>query len=166
MATNPSWYRPLIFPVANSFGLDPYLVEALIWQESRSQADAFRYEPKFWTRYLSKLPEYQSLNPRRVSSSYGLMQLMYVVAKEIGYQDEPEGLFVPRTNLHWGCLKLSQLVQWARQYPVPAEDQTMAALAAYNGGKGGNTPGTPLRPDNRQYALRVLGSRAMLLETP
>lgn len=162
---SPSWYRPLIFQIANSFGLDPYLVEALIWQESRSQADAFRYEPKFWVRYLAKLPEYKGTNQRRVASSYGLMQIMYVTAKEIGYGDEPEGLFVPRINLHWGCEKLRELFQWAEKYgTVLPDERRVAVLAAWNGGKGGNTPGTPLRPDNRQYAMRVIATRELLLE--
>lgn len=160
-----SWYRPLIFQIANSFQLDPFLVEGVVWQESRGQADAFRYEPKFWLRYLAKLPEYKGENERRVASSYGLMQIMYVTAKEIGFDGEPEGLFVPRVNLHWGCEKLSQLFTWARSYStVPGDEQRIAALAAYNGGRGGNTPGTDLRPDNRQYAMRVLATRAVLLD--
>lgn len=152
-------YRSIIGPTALKMRLDPYLVEAVVWVESRAQADAFRHEPKFWFRYLSKLPEYQGTNPRRVSSSYGLMQIMYPVAKEIGFVGEPEELFLPSTNLLWGCRKLRRLTDWAAEYKdVTPDDRLRATLASYNGGRGGNVPGTELRPDNAQYAERVLAS--------
>lgn len=165
MALIISPYREQIFHAANAAGLDPWLVEAIVWQESRSHADAFRYEPKFWLRYMAKSPQYKQLSPpRRYSSSYGLMQIMWVVAKELGYLAEPEGLFIPSTNLVWGCRKLKQLTAWGNGYPgVPLEDRKLAVLASYNGGTGGNTPGTPLRPDNYQYAQRVLATQAELL---
>jgi soluble lytic murein transglycosylase-like protein len=150
------YWRPTLTPIANAYKLDAALVEALIWVESRGQADAFRHEPQFWLRYLAKLPEYRGMNPRRVSSSYGLMQVMYPVARELGFSEEPEALFLPRTNLHAGCQKLRQLLDWAATYTtVPEADRLTAVLAAYNGGKGGNVPGTALRPANLQYASRV-----------
>lgn len=150
-----SWGEVLT-PIVNAHRLDPWLVMGIIWVESRGQADAFHYEPQFWLRYLAKLPEYRGANPRRVSSSYGLMQIMYPVAKELGYQDEPEGLFLPRTNLHYGCRKLRELIDWAHSYlAVPRAECQRAAIASYNGGRGGNTPGGPLRPASAAYAARV-----------
>jgi soluble lytic murein transglycosylase-like protein len=152
-------YRSLIGPLAIRAGLDPYLVEGVVWTESRGNADAFRHEPKFWFRYLSKLPEYKDANPRRVASSYGLMQIMYTTALTIGFVGEPEELFLPTTNIGLGCKQLRKLTDWANQYvDVPADDRLRAMLAAYNGGRGGNTPGTGLRPDNAQYAERVLAA--------
>lgn len=149
------WLETLT-PIANAYTLDLWLVQGLIWVESRGRADAFRYESQFWLRYLATRPEYKGLNPRRVSSSYGLMQVMYPVARELGYTDEPEGLFLPRVNLHYGCQKLRGLIDWANTFlSVPPADCLLAAIAAYNGGKGGNVPGTPLRPVNAAYAARV-----------
>jgi len=73
---------------------------------------------------------------------------MYVVAVELGFTGDPELLFVPRIGLDWGCRKLATLLQWA-------EGDVVRALAAYNGGKGGNTT-PPLR--NLAYAERVLAA--------
>lgn len=164
MQFETEWYRERITKVANAYALDPYLVEAVIMVESRGRADAFRYEPLFWERYkLAEKPEYQGMNPRRVSSSYGLMQIMYPVAREMGFADEPEALFGVTTNLHWGCRKLRRLQTWAAGFGEASPiDQLTAALASYNGGTGGNKPGTQLRPVNYQYAQRVLATHTSL----
>lgn len=153
-------YRAVITTVANAFGLEPRLVEAIVWIESRGQADAFRFEPKFWERYkLAQRPEYADMIPRRASSSYGLMQVMYPTAREQGFDGEPEMLFVPRENLHWGCRILHLRRQWVDGFAaVPVAERQLAMLASYNGGPGGNKPGQPLRPDNKAYALRVLAA--------
>jgi len=152
-----------ITTIANAYKVDVGLVMGHVWVESRGQADAFRHEPNFWLRYLARVPEWKGANPRRVSSSYGLMQILYVTAKEMGYAGEPEGLFLPRENLHWGVKRIRQNLDWADGWPlVPAKDRLMAAIAAYNGGRGGNTPGTPLR--NQQYALKVVAAMNHLKE--
>lgn len=138
-------YTRLIAVCATPKGLDPQIVEALVLVESSGHADAFRFEPGFYARYLKGKPEWADAIPRRVSSSYGLMQILYPVAKELGFTLEPEMLFLPATNLTWGCLHLSHLLTWA------GGDYTRA-LCAYNGGKGGNvTP--PFR--NQGYADKV-----------
>jgi len=154
------WMEP-ITKVANAYQLDPYLVAAVVWCESRGRADAFRHEPRFWLRYMANHPKYRGkgLNPHRVSSSYGLMQIMWVVAEELGFKGEPEELFVPRTNLHFGCQKLVELRGWVEKFQdLPPARRQLAMLAAYNGGTGGNDPREPLRPVNEQYAERVLAS--------
>lgn len=138
-------YRNLIEVSAGRQELDPDLVEAIILTESSGHADAFRYEPDFWRRYMKDKPQWQGAIPRRVSSSYGLMQIMYPVAWELGFRGEPEELFIPSLNLSYGCLKLRLLVDWAR-------DDVDRALAAYNGGKGGNGR-YPLR--NAAYVEKV-----------
>lgn len=158
-------WRPLLTPIANAYHLDPLLVQGIVWVESRGRSDAFRHEPQFWLRYLAKLPDYKGQMPRRVASSYGLMQIMYPRAKEGGFQDEPEMLFLPRANLHVGCKILRGLLDWADQYQsVSPADRLTAAVAAYNGGKGGNTPGTALRPANLQYTVRVQAAINQLRE--
>jgi soluble lytic murein transglycosylase-like protein len=152
-------YRSMITPVANAFSLDPNLVEAIVLVESSGRADAFRFEPKYWDRYLAKLPEYKDAIPRRVSSSYGLMQIMFRTAWECGFRGEPEMLFVPRENLHWGCRYLHTQRQWADSFTAASPQQRrLAWLASYNGGRGGNEPGSALRPVNKAYALRVLST--------
>jgi soluble lytic murein transglycosylase-like protein len=139
-------YRPEIELVSVRFHLDPDLVEAIVMTESSGKTHAYRFEPGFWTRYLKDKPIWDGANPERVSSSYGLMQIMYPVAVEHGFkEDAPEYLFVPTIGLYWGCTHLRSLLDWSKQNV----DQ---ALAAYNGGKGGNA-NAPYR--NQWYVDRV-----------
>lgn len=156
------FYRELIQKIAPAYGLAPVLVAGLVWQESEFRSDAFRFEPDFWNRYLKGNPLYMHLNPRRVSSSYGLMQVMYcrLLEDKIKENDAaaPETLFDPTINLHMGCAFLKELHDWAEARVVPATvvtTPTFIALAAYNGGRGGNDPAKnwPLR--NGKYATEV-----------
>ena len=161
-------YFPEIAKAAADYRLDPVLVEAIVVQESAGNADAFRWERDFWNRLLKPKPEWASKNPRRVSSSYGLMQIMFPVAVERGYDPAhpPEMLFVPEVGLRWGCKHLAYLKDWAdRGWPqIDPQDRLTAVLASYNGGRGGNTPGTPLRPQSRSYALSVLNYYQILAQ--
>lgn len=145
--------------------LDPILVEAVVVQESTGNADAFRFERDFWNRYLKLLPQYKDANPRRVSSSYGLMQIMYQTAVEAGYPAElpPEALFVPEVGLKWGTKQLRLLLDWANTgYPsVDPQKRLRASLASYNGGRGGNKP-TETKLRNDYYATSVLKYRSAL----
>lgn len=159
-------YGAEITAAAAKWGLDPLLVEAIVVQESGGNTDAFRFEPNFWNRYLKGNPKYRSLNPRRVSSSYGLMQVMYcrVLEDKIADNDtwQPELLFIPENGLDIGCHLLADLLQWAKEQTQDLQLAVMAALAAYNGGKGGNRPekDSPLR--NGKYARDVLAKLAIL----
>ena len=162
------FYKPLIDAAAHTHGLDPVLVAALVWHESAFNTDAFRHEPAFWNRYLKHNPTYRHLNPRRVSSSYGLMQVMYcrLLEDRIPANDQwaPELLFVPENGLDIGCAFFAELLAWAtalEPYPHRTTPE-FVALAAYNGGRGGNNPhkNWPLR--TAFYATAVLGKRAVL----
>ncbi len=141
-----STYRREIAEAAAAHGLDPRVVEAVVAVESSGRTHAYRFEPKFFDRYLAGKPEWKGTVPERVSASYGLMQIMYVVAKELGFSGEPELLFVPRVGLDWGCRYLATLMAWA-------EGDLVQTLAAYNGGRGGNSK-PPYR--NQAYADKAL----------
>lgn len=144
-----TWYDAEIAVSADRYDLPPDLVTAVVAIESAGRTDAFRVEPAFWDRYLAGKPEWDGANPRRVSASYGLMQVMFPVAVEFGFPrtDPPEYLFVPTIGLDYGCKVLRERMDWAR-------GDVRAALASYNGGKGGNRPGGVLR--NAGYADKVL----------
>lgn len=146
----PSPYRMEIAAAAANHQLAPALVEAITIVESSGKPYAYRYEPAFYARYMAHDPRWAHANPERVAASYGLMQIMFPVAQEVGFDHpEPEYLFVPAIGLEFGCRKFAALLRWA-------EGDIAQALAAYNGGQGGNvTP--PFR--NQKYADRVL--RAM-----
>lgn len=145
---------------AEATQLDPLLVEAVVVKESSGNTDAFRFEPDFWNRYLKPKALYAGLNPRRVSSSYGLMQIMYPVAVERGYGQStpPEAMFVPEIGLKWGCEHLKYLFRWANGTEFAGstpQDRLLAVLASYNGGRGGNKP-TDHPKRNEVYARGVL----------
>lgn len=139
-------YRAEVEAIAGPLHLDPDVVEAIVLTESSGKTHAYRHEPFFWQRYLQGKPKWDGAVPARVSSSYGLMQVMYPVACELGYSDQPECLFVPVIGLTWGCKKFRSLLDWAKQ-------DVEQALAAYNGGKGDNAT-RPFR--NQDYVTKVL----------
>jgi soluble lytic murein transglycosylase-like protein len=146
-------YRRLIEQVAADLELDGDLVEAVVIAESNGHADAFRFEPAFYERYLKGKPEYAGQIPRRVASSYGLMQVMYTTAQQYGFSGHPEILFVPDTGLRYGCLHLRAMLQWA-------DGDLHKAVAAYNGGQANWTSDKPQR-----YATRVLKLLASIQQT-
>ena len=159
------FYKDTIRLAATTVGLDPLLVAAVCWQESGFNADAFRHEPDFWNRYLKANVKYRHLNPRRVSSSYGLMQVMYCRVLEDTMTDNdalpPEHLFVPEFGLRTGCQLLAELLRWAATKTSDGDLIVRAALASYNGGRGGNSPTEPILR-NGKYAREVLAKLAIL----
>ncbi len=107
---NPFDYREEILYYANRYDLDPYLVAAVIYVESK-------------------------FNPEAVSpkGARGLMQLMPDTAgwaaSQIGIDDyDDDMLFEPNYNIHFGTWYLATLL---RQF----DDNMAVALAAYNGGR-------------------------------
>jgi soluble lytic murein transglycosylase-like protein len=138
-------YRALIEQIAGGHGIDPDLVEAVVIQESQACTDAFRYEPGFYERYLKGKPEYAGQNKRRISSSYGLCQVMFPTAQQYGFNDQPEVLFIPDTGLHYGCLHLRAMLR-------AFDGDTRKALEGYNGGRG-NVDG---KGPDAAYAVKVL----------
>ncbi len=142
-------YRAEVELVSAKVGLDPLLVEAVVWQESAGDAHARRPEPKFWQRYLESREEWNGYHWLRISSSLGLMQIMPTTAVETrivrrGDVDFPESLFRPLVNLEVGCTLLKGLLTWAG-------GDLRKALAAYNGGKGAYVAAQP-----QAYAVQVL----------
>lgn len=149
-------YTHEIAAAAAAHGLSADLLTAQILVESSGHADAFRFEPGILAQIQSGAlnPKRLPVNPapRRIASSYGLLQILFVTACDYGFPGEPESLFIPSVGLDYGCAHLAHLLAWA------GGDYTRA-FAAYNGGQGGNvTP--PFR--NQAYADRVFGqARAM-----
>jgi soluble lytic murein transglycosylase-like protein len=152
------WFESEVAVAARLAGLPAPLVRAVVLTESAGRPSAYRYEPDLWRRYLADKPAWRDQNPDRVSASYGLMQILYVVAHELGFRGEPELLFVPAVGLEWGCTKLAECVAWADRAAPEVDEETRlkSALASYNGGRRGNAPdATPDR--NAAYADKVLG---------
>lgn len=140
-------YRAEIEVAASRYGLDPDVVEAIVRVESSGLTHAFRHEPLFYEHYLKDDPEYDGALPIRVSSSYGLMQVMYPVAKERGFTNSPEYLFVPNIGLDYGCKQLAYLLGRTK-------GDLERAIVAYNGGIG-NARTKPFKPEHAIYLAKV-----------
>lgn len=84
------------------------------------------------------------------------MQCLGASMYDLGFQGEPEELFVPEINLKWGSYYLSQCFEWAQTFRAPEADTLRAALCAYNGGRNSQTSPLNKRPKNIAYAVRIL----------
>lgn len=107
----PLKYKESIIKYSTQYNLDPHLVMAVIWVESK-------YEPKATSR----------------KDARGLMQIIpptgQWIAKEIGLETYSDDLlYEPDINIRMGCWYLSYLLK-------VFEEDIELALAAYNGGMG------------------------------
>jgi soluble lytic murein transglycosylase len=116
--SKPGWWERLWYPLryeqivrghAHNYGLDPALVAAVIYQESKFRANA-----------------------KSKSGAIGLMQLLPETAKGIavhtgGSRFRVEDLYDPELNVRYGSWYLRHLIQ---KY---GDEET--ALAAYNAGQ-------------------------------
>lgn len=112
---------------AEAHGLDPKIVLSLCQTESSWRQYASRYEPGFYARYMKDRPV--SDTERHLgSTSFGLMQIMGVVAREYGFRG-PDlcELTDPVVNLEFGCRKLADCM-------TDAKGDVRVALLKYNGG--------------------------------
>jgi hypothetical protein len=119
------------------------LVCGLVDRESSWNTYAIRSERGFWARYGKS---YRDHFPKEVwlrypeifSASYGLMQVMYPVALELGAKLRfPTELCDPELGIEWGCRILRKKLDVAK-------GNIMKALQFYNGG------------GNKNYASEVL----------
>ena len=139
--SEPDWYLRARYPLryehivlghAENYRLDPALVAAVIYQESKFRPDA-----------------------RSSSGAIGLMQLLPDTAKGIaartgGSAFRVEDLDDPEINVRYGSWYLRHLLD-----KYGSEEQ---ALAAYNGGQGNEDRGIRY-PETRQYVQKVLELR-------
>jgi soluble lytic murein transglycosylase len=141
VSAEPEWYLRLRYPLryehiirghAANYDLDPALVAAVIYQESKFDPDA-----------------------RSDSGALGLMQLLPETAKGIaartgGSQFRVADLRNPEINVRYGSWYLRHLLD-----KYGSEEQ---ALAAYNGGQGNVDRGVVFR-ETEHYVDRVLELR-------
>jgi soluble lytic murein transglycosylase len=116
--TSPPWYERLRYPLryesivrshARNYDLDPALLAAVIYQESKFRPDA-----------------------RSNSGAIGLMQLRPETAKGIairtgGSRFQTSDLYVPEINVRYGS--------WYLRHLLDKYDDEETALAAYNAGQ-------------------------------
>lgn len=132
-------WRPTV-DAANTTGGDPWLILAVVAQESAGDPCAVRVEPDFWARYkdgiiadLAKAGMARWARfPDVVSASYGLMQVMVPVALERGITLAfPTSLCDPETGIRAG---IAQLDYCFSKVPAGTTTPIVEALQRYNGG--------------------------------
>jgi len=118
---------------AARYGLRGELVCAVIEQESQWNEFAVRMEKGFLSKYIFPMKEFQEgkLTPTEAytrAMSWGLMQVMGQVARELGFTGHfLSELCAPMNSIEYGCMKL------AAGMKRHDGDETKALLA-YNGG--------------------------------
>lgn len=141
--------------IAKPYGLDPRLVIAIAKVESSLEPSVVRFEPA-WAYHWRVTEFAKSLNISRNTEktlqamSWGLMQVMGTVARELGYKDMLTKLIKPRTNIRLGCL---QLVKLFDRY-----DDKIKVIAAYNAGSA--RKGSDGKFVNQEYVDKVLRNLA------
>lgn len=141
---------------AKALGLDPDLVSAICSQESNYTPAAARYEKNwgyfFEVERFSKIlgitydTEYQLQK-----FSFGIMQVMGSVARELGFQGYLTELITPENGILYGCKKLKAL---SKRYSNVSD-----VIAAYNGGNASKVNGNY---PNRRYVEDVQKRIAIL----
>lgn len=138
VAIEPTWYLRMRYPLkyeqivrghAQNYGLEPELLAAVIYTESKFDADA-----------------------ESESGAIGLMQLLPETAAGIatrtgGSKFRTEDLYDPELNVRYGSWYLRHLLQ---KY----DGDLAKALAAYNGGQGNVDRGIQY-PETTAYVERV-----------
>ena len=74
----------------------------------------------------------------RASASYGLMQLMYPIATQLGFKGEPEELYEPTVNIMLGAKLLNSLLKSFNPIKYAFLTPMSFSLARYNGGSWKN----------------------------
>lgn len=141
-----------VFEKADFYNLDPRLVQAIIQVESSFKPNAYRYEPEFYKRYLKNNPTWSThrlINePKRISASYGLMQIMFTTAVEFGFDRnrDPEDLYDIELNIDLGCRILRNKIN---KYGF------LLGILSYNSGSPTKRYGTPRQQHNLVYLHKV-----------
>ncbi len=121
--TEPAWFLRMRYPLqyqsivdahADNYGLEPSLLAAVIYTESK-------FDP----------------NAKSSAGAIGLMQLLPATAQGIadhtgGGHYRPADLYNPEINIRYGAYYLARLAHKYRDHP----DALDLALAAYNAGQG------------------------------
>lgn len=122
---------PLLKKYCRSFGLDSFLVEAIIEIESGWNAWAVRYEET--SPYLVVPTKFANLNKISIASericqkmSWGLMQILGSTARFCGYSGPLTALCDPDRGMNWGCKYLQKIYQ--------EHALTNDIIASYNAG--------------------------------
>lgn len=142
----------LIEDVAKLHGLDPKLIEAIVFTESNGDNWATRYE-SHW-RYFHKTVEHArrlritEMTERKLQMfSWGCMQVMGSVARELGFLGHLQEMSSnPKLALEMGCKHFKNFLKKYHNAPD--------AIASYNAG-------SPRKIDNGMYRNQAYVSKVL-----
>jgi len=131
--------QQLTVTIADAFSIDPALVCAVCHHESNWDPWAVRYEPAFYSRYISSMKLLTESEKQMRACSFGLMQVLGQVARELGFS----GMYLtelcdPPKGIYTGCQKLARCLK-------DKNGNCTDALLAYNGGTNLAYPGLVLQ---------------------
>ncbi len=164
-------FWPTILPAAAAHQLDPYLLGALVLQESKANPYALRVERGFWTRYgaaiwrrarstITAADDHWLIYPDVAAASYGLCQILYPVALEYGLSpDYPTELCDPTLNVDLGALILAKHIRHHG-------GDLRRGLLRYNGGGDPDYPDAVLRWHRHLLASPTFGAPGTLATQP
>jgi soluble lytic murein transglycosylase-like protein len=121
----------LIVEISKRYQIDPCLTAAIIWTESKNDTWAMRYEHAY--KYTLEIENFAKMNgitgiteEKNQKTSWGLMQVMGGVARELGMTDQLNKLCKANVGINFGCKKLRELFN---KYSILND-----VVAAYNAG--------------------------------
>lgn len=143
-----------ILATGAAFNVDWRLVYGIAYAESSFRPLACRYESSWPDRWLVKPIVHAKTLGQTVETeiihqkcSWGMMQVMGAVARELGFNGYLTQLCEPAMGIHWGTKKLQQVLV---KYPESITD----AISAYNAGHPRRQPDGKYL--NEGYIRRVM----------
>jgi len=154
-------FVPLAKIVGDSYNVDPVLLLAVMWKESKGVSGAIRYEPAYGNvqemyKYSQEVQKIEGITYTQVTEeqfqkhSWGLMQVMGGTARWLGFRGLPADLYSPAGSVTYGAKYLSRLLNQYNSLPD--------AIASYNAGnpKPYHDTNHRLHKSVRQYVMDVL----------
>ena len=132
---------------AKKYGVEKLKLKALAVVESSLNPRAYRFEEKFWNQYLKDKPEWNTRDPKIVSASWGICQIMFTTAWALGLRTTPdeamaEDLCNPVISVELVAKLLRQILDKLDADKLKLNfswlDMFSVALSRYNGGSKGN----------------------------
>jgi soluble lytic murein transglycosylase-like protein len=152
-----SQYFSVVKAFSAEFLVNPRMALAIVYQESAGDTYAARVEEDLVLRWV-----FPAMNAKKhritmtteitfQKTSWGLMQVLGVVARELGYDEQLPKLTVPNVGLRWGIKNIAKLQGRYLQYTD--------IIAAYNAGSPKKVEG---KYKNQEYVDSVMKHMAEL----